>query len=1329
MKTRTLKALAGAYALATVTFAAKADGGNTGWMVLSSSGHWNQVVFGSAAEPEPYGSESYYAWEYHEDRPWYGRQTVWFSWSVEYVKDGMYARNPSGFGFDATVEWSALHSENFDVSLNPRAASTTPYGGSKKVVSGGFLPDGKSTIRIGYTFSREEMPPGDDYSVTMRLATKEPLISGELNRQLEKRIPAGFFSPQPVRFIVPELDLEAKEADPASGTLTICWEISEESKKLYADRDWDLRTGDMRLKIWRSSSSHADAWDDFFKAEPVEGGEDVAYSQRSFTDRTFGQAKGGRPVMYWVEIKGGLQLDGRPATEPNRLKTRNRKCLSFGLSRYARDTTLWNNNNPPKGHVHDAEEAKLFYGRLMSEHLGRNVDPRAKVNSSCTVADVENEIRLCAESSSLQPGDEVFVFIATHGNPTDIALYDGVWNKQRVVESIRQFKGRGVKVVGVLNACHSGAVADMFDTEEFRYTAWVAAARNGEVAACYDNMSGFGKVLMDWGWNEGYAKQPKVYSRDNKLEATGATSSEYVNLLEVAKYANLLFPGRSTRVTPASTFMESHEQHFHCVNEKLLGWTDLKFIGAAPSPARPSPPRIEGNTTPKENVRGIVVHGAASSIYKYEYRKMLHVLGDMTWGVGAIQDEFGVANLYTEFQYGVIKQHAGNGKEKAEHYFFHFAEPDASYDVYARILGPAGWSDRGDFVRVKTRSNLAWLNEMGVSGKLTALAQTTMDGFGSTPQQVAMEASPNGSTDTFTLTVRIGENLDGDKYGGWYRKTIENASLDSSSGSITLNLDDAVAFVREDEYGLTFCDAKEQLETIQGFLELFGSHESPEAYAAREGWKKKAGGKFSVTFSSSGLSCSWAGKTFSGDIRLQNMCDDDDCEDEEEEEEEYVPFITEQTDGAVAEVDFDGNGGFSDVYWRTVVIGQPVGRLPSAWIGDRNFVFDGWWTSPSGGTEVTAATIVTAPATYYAHWRPRYGGDTGEGGTGGDEGGGTEVTVPTDEEEALELFDDDAPETPFVGNATYIGWVRNKDGSLAGLLTVKAGKPAKPEKGGRSKLTVSYTPLGGKRQNIKLSADAMPVAGDVAFVAIPGIGTVKLTGDALAGVDVDVQAARNRLVSRDREEKSAAAAALAAKAGAWTFALGTDAGYAAFSVTVDKKGKGKLSGTLPDGTKVGASSQGTLGDGVLAIPFAYAKKGSVGLVFWVKRDGTVALGDLTKVSLANGAAYSPAVVAPGATGRLPDGEHVFEAGDVSQVFGVAGKKWNVPRQNKRADPDPNPTALKLSFTEKTGVVKGSFTVTNGRAKTKYTVAGAVVGSRLYGSAFARNTPSLPATAR
>ena len=418
-------------------------------------------------------------------------------------------------------------------------------------------------------------------------------------------------------------------------------------------------------------------------------------------------------------------------------------------------------------------------------------------------------------------------------------------------------------------------------------------------------------------------------------------------------------------------------------------------------------------------------------------------------------------------------------------------------------------------------------------------------------------------------------------------------------------------------------------------------------------------------------------------------------------------------------VTFERNGGGgADMEPQVFMHGVPQALNANIWSppfpGDK---FVGWatyWDEPIIYTNCQVITV-THDMTLYARWSGEYGGG---------EGGG-EVYDPS---EMPTLFAAGKAETAFMGDATYNGWVRNADGSLAGLLTVKAAKAAKPEKGGQSKLTITYTPFGGKKQTIKLANDAMPVAGGVATVAIPGVGTVKFTDDALVGVNVDVQAGKDMLKSRDRGEKAAATAAAASKAGVWTFALGTDAGFAAFSVTVDKKGKGKLAGAFPDGTKVSVSAQGVLGDGVLAIPFTYAKKGTLGFVFWVKGDGTAALSDLTGDVGGSPGTARPTIVAPSASHRLADGEHVFTAGDVSQAFTVAGKKWNVPRQNKRAEVDPNPTGLKLAFTEKTGAVKGTFTVVNGKAKTKYTVVGAVVGGKFYGSAYVRKAVPIPATA-
>jgi uncharacterized repeat protein (TIGR02543 family) len=65
-------------------------------------------------------------------------------------------------------------------------------------------------------------------------------------------------------------------------------------------------------------------------------------------------------------------------------------------------------------------------------------------------------------------------------------------------------------------------------------------------------------------------------------------------------------------------------------------------------------------------------------------------------------------------------------------------------------------------------------------------------------------------------------------------------------------------------------------------------------------------------------------------------------------------------------VAFDSRGG-SAVAGRTVAAGSAVGALPST--ARTGHAFLGWFTAPSGGVRVTASTVVSGGATYYAQWR------------------------------------------------------------------------------------------------------------------------------------------------------------------------------------------------------------------------------------------------------------------------------------------------------------------------------------------------------------------------
>ena len=65
-------------------------------------------------------------------------------------------------------------------------------------------------------------------------------------------------------------------------------------------------------------------------------------------------------------------------------------------------------------------------------------------------------------------------------------------------------------------------------------------------------------------------------------------------------------------------------------------------------------------------------------------------------------------------------------------------------------------------------------------------------------------------------------------------------------------------------------------------------------------------------------------------------------------------------------VTFNANGGTVSPTSKTVEKDTAVGALPTPeWNGH---AFKGWWTSASGGAQVTASTIVMGDVTYYAHW-------------------------------------------------------------------------------------------------------------------------------------------------------------------------------------------------------------------------------------------------------------------------------------------------------------------------------------------------------------------------
>ena len=67
-------------------------------------------------------------------------------------------------------------------------------------------------------------------------------------------------------------------------------------------------------------------------------------------------------------------------------------------------------------------------------------------------------------------------------------------------------------------------------------------------------------------------------------------------------------------------------------------------------------------------------------------------------------------------------------------------------------------------------------------------------------------------------------------------------------------------------------------------------------------------------------------------------------------------------------VTFEFNDGTGGSRTRRITHGSAVGELPTD-IRRENYELVGWFTAAEGGNEVSAATLVTAPVSFYAHWR------------------------------------------------------------------------------------------------------------------------------------------------------------------------------------------------------------------------------------------------------------------------------------------------------------------------------------------------------------------------
>ena len=340
----------------------------------------------------------------------------------------------------------------------------------------------------------------------------------------------------------------------------------------------------------------------------------------------------------------------------------------------------------------------------------------------------------------------------------------------------------------------------------------------------------------------------------------------------------------------------------------------------------------------------------------------------------------------------------------------------------------------------------------------------------------------------------------------------------------------------------------------------------------------------------------------------------------------------------------------------------------------------------------------------------------------------------------------------FLGTAAeqYKGWIADDEtGEVAGTFDIKTGKVN--AKTGLSKLTATIVLRGGGKVKLTGTAEA-PCTNNVFRLASASASASVMLGangligyyTASGGKSYSMQGARDMFKAKDAAAKAAAKTVVP---GTWPVALFTEddggsafaRGVSALSVTVDKKGKVKIVGTLGDGTKANAVANVVVGEkGIVCVPVVaslYSKKGGYSLLLTFSSGKLVSVSRMSpwkasKKPATFTAKWKEAAKFAAVSGEVPvasamtlsitgfdavttiDGCTVDITPNSSSVTAY-GSKWTGPK---------GITDLKVSYKGKTLEFKGSLNVyvtdAKGKAKKiKGTLTGVVVDGVPYGTLF------------
>ena len=438
---------------------------------------------------------------------------------------------------------------------------------------------------------------------------------------------------------------------------------------------------------------------------------------------------------------------------------------------------------------------------------------------------------------------------------------------------------------------------------------------------------------------------------------------------------------------------------------------------------------------------------------------------------------------------------------------------------------------------------------------------------------------------------------------------------------------------------------------------------------------------------------------------------------------------------------FDANGG---IFNATATRPQettrklPISTLVSIYdpaipipVKDDGYGFVGWSTS---ATQKQLVSQVGGDGdgriTYYAYWKPIA--------------------------HSLSPWDDITSHTTpltFSQTYTFTSYLQlPDDGGAAGTMTVKTQK----EKGGVAAATVTIQTAGGKKQTIKGTISTADGTGQGALAGLT------FTASGVTGtfnghvVDGAVDASKS---------KDAATVALLNKFKGKSYVMalepesttGANAdkvnGVAGFSIVFSAKGKAKVSGTMPDGMKVSASSQLIVGSEWCCLPVVYSKTGnSLAFLLWFDREGNFdSVSGMTawkgkgfevkwnedvavsKVGNLSGASYFNLAERPTKIGGMSIVKWILP---INVKITPNGTKWDVPESSSvKMDRSgalvygANPSALKLTYKAKTGTFSGRVTFYSdigGRLKKiRAMVNGIVVDGIGYGMATVKKQGTWP----